>query len=258
MPTTSPIAHVALVAQDLVRPDALGARRRRRRLSTRRGCSDGHAPHQHRAALRQSLPRTRYGGVAVEHDRGVAPLRLRRGPEEMRLPRPAQVLALRRAEQYRHVFPSGEKRSHAPWLRCPRRLLLRLARFRVLSIGRLPGERQPARRHGVGQVLAELLGLGGAPVGRDAHGLEGNDLPFVQAPLPKPTGPGAVQGQRAALVEKAVVQRRGLLLRLRQQEEGVFLVADTPPFSCTPVRAIRRTPAGGRSWSSRCLWSRTE
>ena len=33
---------------------------------------DGHAPHQRRAALRQSLPRTRYGIVPVEHDRGVA------------------------------------------------------------------------------------------------------------------------------------------------------------------------------------------
>ena len=45
---------------------------------------DGHPPHQHRAAVRQC--------VAVELDRGVAPLRLRGGPEEMGLSRPAEVL----------------------------------------------------------------------------------------------------------------------------------------------------------------------
>ena len=63
----------------------------------------------------------------------------------------------------------------------------------------------------------------GAPVGRDADGLEGDYLPVVQAPLPEPPSPGAVQGERAALVQEAVVQRGGLILGLRQQEEAVLL-----------------------------------
>ena len=83
VPTTSPMARFPLVAEHLGRPHALGA-------GDAEGgdelgaVGDGHPPHQHRAALRQCVP--------VEHDRGVAPLRLRRWPEEMRLPRPAEVL----------------------------------------------------------------------------------------------------------------------------------------------------------------------
>ena len=153
-------------------------------------------------------------------DRGVAPLRLRRGPVEVGLPRPAQVL---RAVVLAVAagLPVDGMRTAA----MPRGCAVRaacccvVARVRVLSIGRLPGQRQPARRHGVGQVFAQLLGLGGAPVGGDAHRLQGNYLLLFQAPLPEPSGPGAVEGQRAALVEEAVVERRGILLRLRQQKE---------------------------------------
>ena len=47
-------------------------------------------------------------------------------------------------------------------------------------------------------------------------------LAVVDAPAPEPLGPGAVQGERAAAIQEAVMERRGLL-RLRQQQEGVPL-----------------------------------
>ena len=76
-------AHVALVAQHLVGVQALRAR------DAEGGdelgvAGDDHPPHQHGAALGQS--------VAVELDRGVPLLRFRGGPVEMGLSRLAQVL----------------------------------------------------------------------------------------------------------------------------------------------------------------------
>ena len=139
-----------------------------------------------------------------------------------------------------------------------RRLFLRLALLSVLSIGRLPGQRQPARRHRVGEFFPELLGLGGAPESRHSHRLEGDYLPVANAPLPQPSGPGAVQGQRAALVEEAVMQVGSILLALRQEQERVLLESRTRPVSYTRVRASRRTRAGGRSSSSSCPPFRTE
>ena len=75
-PTTSPTPHVALVAEDLVSPDALraGGAEGGDELGV---VGDDHPPHQHGAALGQ--------GVAVEHDRGVALLRFRGGPVEVGL-----------------------------------------------------------------------------------------------------------------------------------------------------------------------------
>ena len=127
-------------------------------------------------------------------------------------------------------MPSGQKRCQAAWLRRPRRLLLRLARFNVLSIGRLSGQRQPARRYGGGQVFTELVGLGRTPVGGDADRLQGNYLSVADAPLPEPARPRAVKRKRAAFVKEAVVQRRGIFRRLRQQEEGVLLESELRLF----------------------------
>ena len=136
----------------------------------------------------------------------------------------AALRGARSCLQQRQVVPSGEKRRQALPFRFCLRLFLRLAVFSVPSIGNLlSGQGEPARRHGVGEVFPELVGLGGAPVGGDADGLEGDYLPVVQAPLPEPVRPGAVQGERAALVQEAVVQRGGLILGLREQEEAALL-----------------------------------
>ena len=79
------LAHgqVPLVAQDLVRPDALGAGGAEGGYQLG-AVGDGHAAHQRRAALRQR--------VAVERDRGVALIRLGGGPVEVGLRRANQVL----------------------------------------------------------------------------------------------------------------------------------------------------------------------
>ena len=126
--------------------------------------------------------------------------------------------------QYGQVLPSGQNLCQALKLRDRLRLLPRLAGLSILStMIHLLRERETARRHRQGQVLSETLPVGAAPVGHDANGLQWDSLPGVQAPSPEPVRPGAVQGQGAPPVQEAVMQIRGVLLVLRQQEEGVVV-----------------------------------
>ena len=130
------------------------------------------------------------------------------------------------------------------------------AGFSVLSIGRLPRQGEPARRHGLGEVLAEPLGPGGAPVGGDAHGPQGDDLPGVQAALARAIRPRSRAGAGGSCLSRKRWCSAGASssdCASRRKEFVVEAVLGRP-------RVHQGVPAAWRSaawlsWSSTCRWS---
>ena len=87
------------------------------------------------------------------------------------------------------------------------------------------GQRQSPGGHRRGEVVPQPLAVGVTAIGDDARRLERDDLPGVQAPPPQPVRPRVMQGQRAPLVEEALVERRGGLRGGGQEQERLALEA---------------------------------